>query len=77
MDPETIDAIDAESHVSPVLEQVRRGKRFRVVNHRQRADESNPENPHGGVRRTGRLRGRIRMAPRFDDPLDDFKEYMP
>lgn len=37
----------------------------------QSADESQPE--RGGF---GALKGKIWMAPDFDEPLEDFKEYM-
>jgi hypothetical protein len=35
-----------------------------------------PTNPDKEKRKFGVLRGRVWMAPDFDEPLEDFKDYM-
>ena len=32
--------------------------------------------PRGKIRKAGILKGKLTIPPSFDDPLDDFEEYM-
>lgn len=39
--------------------------------------ETNEDAAASNLKGFGCLKGKIRMAPDFDEPLEDFKEYMP
>ena len=55
------------THVPPHLKELATRKLEKV--------ERTPE-PPDGLRGFGALKGKIWMAPDFDAPLDDFKDYM-
>ena len=58
----------------PLPEELRRGKV--KVEAKIEAVESQPETSVESLKGFGALRGKIRMASDFDEPLEDFKEYM-
>ncbi len=73
----TITAIleaDADGTLHLPLPPELRGKRIKVEAKLLSAETSDSAAPEG--RGFGALRGKIRMARDFDEPIADFKEYM-
>lgn len=74
-----IGAFAAKTHLSAILSKVAQGQTFYVTKHGKRIAEIKPASPAAGkpvMAAAGFLKGRVWMAPDFDAPLDDFKEYM-
>ena len=77
MNPVTIE--EAQAHLPELIDQVQGGGEVVITRDEKPVarliGEGKPERP---PRRPGTLRGTVLyMAPDFDEPLDDFKEYMP
>jgi prevent-host-death family protein len=75
MEPEQIGAFEAKTRLSELLEQVSRGKTYRITRRGKVIAELRPAG--GGDRRPtfGADRGRITVSADFDAPLPDFKGY--
>ena len=75
---EEIGAFDAKTHLSSLLEKVQQGKSFIITKRGKRIAELRPIRPSQNHSRTaGTLKGKISMAPNFDAPIEQFKNYMP
>jgi prevent-host-death family protein len=75
MEPEDIGAFEAKTRLSELLEQVSRGRVYRITRRGKAVAELRPI-PSARTRPVfGADRGRIEMAPDFDAPVDDFKGY--
>lgn len=49
---------------------------IRVKAELEPVEQAPPGEETGSLKGFGCLRGKIRMAPDFDEPLEDFKDYM-
>ena len=65
----------AKTHLSDLLEQVRRGRTFLITKRGQTIAELRPVSSPERRPRFGCLRGRIAMRKDFDAPIPDFGEY--
>lgn len=71
-----VGAFEAKTHLSALLEQVQQGKRFYITKRGKRVAELGP--PHHKKklpRKAGWLKGKIWMAPDFDDPIPGMEDY--
>ena len=59
----------------PLPAELRHGK-IKVEAKLEAAAQPPPGEATGSLKGFGALRGKIRMAPNFDEPLEDFKDYM-
>ena len=59
----------------PLPAELRHGK-IKVEAKLEAAVQPPPGKETGSLKGFGALRGKIRMAPNFDEPLEDFKDYM-
>ena len=75
MQPELIGAFEAKTRLSELLEQVSRGRVYRITRRGRVVAELRPAS--SGDRRPtfGADRGRISIDDDFDAPLPDFKGY--
>lgn len=73
---EEIGAFEAKTHLSSILEKVAHGQSFIITKHGQPIAELKPFAPPLKKRIMGLWRDRMWVAPDFDEPLEDFKEYM-
>lgn len=72
-----IGAFAAKTHLSSILQKVAHGETFYVTKHGKPIAEIRPiATPVAAKRKLGDWKGRMWMAPDFDAPLEDFKEYM-
>ncbi len=71
-----IGAFEAKTHLSSILEKVAQGQTFVITKRGQPIAEIKPFSPAPKKRIAGLWRDRIWVAPDFDEPLEDFKEYM-
>lgn len=78
MKTQIIGAFDAKTHLSELLAKVSRGQAFVITRRGQPVAELRPILPKkqglGGL--LGMYEGQIKILPGFDDPLDEFKEYL-
>jgi antitoxin (DNA-binding transcriptional repressor) of toxin-antitoxin stability system len=75
----TIPIEDAQAHLSELIEQLHPGEELVITRDQKPVARLIGEGPHAEPlrRQLGTLKGTVRyMAPDFDGPLDDFKEYM-
>jgi prevent-host-death family protein len=76
----SIGAFDAKTHLSELLSKVQRGQSYTITRRGKPVAELRPvEKPAAKKSRAdffGIYKGQIYIAPDFDAPLDDFKEYM-
>jgi prevent-host-death family protein len=75
MDPEEIGAFEAKTRLSELLEQVSRGRTYRITRRGTPVAELRPIARTANRPAFGADRGRIEMADDFDAPLDDLKAY--
>ncbi len=75
MDVEDIGAFEAKTRLSELLEQVRRGRVFRITRRGKPVAELRPVAEGPRRPRFGSDRGRVAMRDDFDAPLDDMKAY--
>lgn len=71
-----IGAFEAKTHLSAILDHVSKGESFLITKHGKPIAELKPVMEKPMKRNLGKWRGRIWMAPDFDAPLEDFKDYM-
>lgn len=71
-----IGAFEAKTHLSSILEKVAQGQSFIITKRGQPIAAIKPFSPPPKKRILGLWRDRIWVAPDFDEPLEDFKEYM-
>jgi prevent-host-death family protein len=75
MDIVEIGAFEAKTRLSELLEQVGRGRVYRITKRGKPIAELRPIVAAAGRRVFGEDRGRVKMARDFDAPLPDFKAY--
>jgi prevent-host-death family protein len=73
---EEIGAFEAKTHLSAILEKVAQGASFYITKRGKRIAEIKPIEQPKKQRILGLWRDRIWIAPDFDEPLEEFKEYM-
>jgi prevent-host-death family protein len=72
-----IGTLEAKTRLSELLAEVQRGQRFHITKHGKPIAELAPLPSAKGKRKLGFAKGLITyIAPDFDAPLDDFREYM-
>ena len=70
-----IGAFEAKTHLSRLLDEVEEGSRFIITRHGKPIAELRPASP-SIVAKFGCAKGTsFYMAPDFDAPLDDFRDY--
>ena len=69
-----IGAFAAKTHLSKLLNDVRKGKVYHITKHGRPVAELRPVASGGGRTRFGCDSGRILITPDFDAPLPDFKD---
>jgi prevent-host-death family protein len=74
-----VGAFEAKTHLSQLLKDVEAGQVIYITRHGKRVAElKSPEVKPKKKRKFGCAKGKpFYMAPDFDDPLEEFKEYMP
>lgn len=71
----TITVKEAQSHLREVIDKLAPGEEVLITENERAVAKLVGEGP--AERKLGTLKGTVRyMAPDFDAPLDDFKEYM-
>lgn len=71
-----VGAFEAKTHLSRLLDEVEKGGRLYITRHGKRVAELVPVAPQKKAKR-GCAKGKpFYMAPDFDAPLEEFKEYM-
>ena len=72
-----IGSFEAKTHLSELLQKVERGESFVITRRGKPVAELGPV-PQGKKKlpRLGWAKGTFKMMPGFDDPLEDFKDYM-
>ena len=71
-----IGAFAAKTHLSKLLDAVEKGERIYITRHGKRVAELGPVKP-GKMAVRGCAKGPgFYMAPDFDAPLEEFKDYM-
>lgn len=75
MQPELIGAFEAKTRLSELLDNVRRGRIYRITKRGRVVAELRPVTAPDRRPVFGADRGRIRIADDFDEPLDDFASY--
>ena len=72
-----VGTLEAKTRFSELLSEVERGQRFQITRHGKAIAELAPIAIERKKRKAGFAPGLIiSMAPDFDAPLEDFKEYM-
>jgi prevent-host-death family protein len=74
MDVKEIGAFEAKTKLSELLEQVARGRTYRITKRGRPVAELRPVSAAGRPR-FGADRGRVVVAKDFEKPLADFKRY--
>jgi len=73
---EEVGAYEAKTNLSKLLDAVEHGKRIYITRHGKRVAELGPVR-HPRRAEFGSAKGKpFYMAPDFDDPLEEFREYM-
>ena len=75
MDTEDIGAFEAKTRLSELLDNVSRGRVYRITKRGTPIAELRPITTGPGRPSFGADRGRVVMADDFDAPLDDLKPY--
>lgn len=71
-----VGAFEAKTHFSQLLRQVEEGQTVYITRHGKRVAELHPPKPRKKAKRGCAKGSGFYMAPDFDEPLEDFKEYM-
>ena len=75
MDIRSIGAFEAKTHLSELLEQVSRGRTYRITKRGRPVAELRPIASDTGRPTFGSDRGRLTVSDDFEAPLDDMKAY--
>ena len=67
---------DAQQHLQQLIHDAQQGKTVVILDENEQAVQLIPVTIAQGPRKAGSARGLVKMAPDFDEPLDDFNEYM-
>jgi prevent-host-death family protein len=73
-----VGAFEAKTHLSRLLDEVAGGETIYITKHGKRVAELRPPAPkkHTQAKRGCAKGPGFYMAPDFDEPLEEFKEYM-
>ncbi len=72
-----VGAFEAKTHLSRLLDEVAGGETIYITKHGRRVAELRPTAPKHTKAKRGCAKGPgFYMAPDFDAPLEEFKEYM-
>jgi prevent-host-death family protein len=71
-----VGAFEAKTHLSQLLDAVEAGERIVITRHGKPVAELSPPPKKKSARRGCAKGPGFYMAPDFDAPLEDFKEYM-
>ncbi len=71
-----VGAFEAKTNLSKLLDAVENGQKIFITRHGKRVAELSPVVPPKKARRGCAKGPGFYMAPDFDAPLEDFKEYM-
>jgi prevent-host-death family protein len=75
VDIEEIGAFEAKTRLSELLDNVSRGRVYRITKRGRPVAELRPVSKGPGRPAFGADRGRIQMADDFDAPVEDLKRY--
>jgi len=75
MNQKTIGAFDAKSHLSELLEHVRKGQVYRISRRGRPIAELRPLREGGGRPRFGCDKGRVVVKSDFDETLPEMEPY--
>jgi antitoxin (DNA-binding transcriptional repressor) of toxin-antitoxin stability system len=67
---------EAQARLPQLLEQLQPGEEITIIDRGQPIAQVKKVGPTSWPCKAGSARGKIRMAPDFDAPLEEFKEYM-
>ncbi len=76
MHTEDVGVFEAKTHLSKLLDKVQTGHIYYITKRGKRVAELRPVSFSGRKRQSGTLKGKIWVAPDFDEPLEVFKPYM-
>lgn len=71
-----VGTFEAKTHLSKLLDDVEKGERVFITRRGKRVAELGPVRSGRKAKRGCAKGPGFYMAPDFDEPLDDFKEYM-
>lgn len=75
MSTKTIGAFEAKTHLSELLEQVRKGQIYRISKRGRPVAELRPVSQPQNRSRFGCDKGKVRVKDDFDDPLPEMEPY--
>jgi len=70
-----VGAVEAKTHLSELLEKVRKGETYYITRRGRRIAELRPSSQGGRRLHFGCDLGRVKIGPDFDTPLPDMAEY--
>ncbi len=71
----TVTLEEAQAHLPELLERLGPDEEVTITDHGQPIARVKKAGPASWPCKAGSAAGRVRMAPDFDAPLEDFKEY--
>ncbi|PAX60315.1 type II toxin-antitoxin system Phd/YefM family antitoxin [Brunnivagina elsteri] len=71
-----VDINEAQAKISQILQSALEGEEIIITRNNQPILKLIQFSPNRKRRQKGSAKGQIWMAPDFDEPLEDFKEYM-
>jgi antitoxin (DNA-binding transcriptional repressor) of toxin-antitoxin stability system len=72
----TVTLEEAKAHLDKLIEHLQPGEEILIVNQGQSLAQVKKAERNSWPCKAGSAAGKIHMAPDFDEPLEDFKEYM-
>ena len=67
---------EAKAHLDELIEHLALGQQFLITDQGRPLAQVKKADRSSWPCKAGSAAGKIRMAPDFDEPLEDFKEYM-
>jgi prevent-host-death family protein len=67
---------EAQARLAQLLEQLQPGEEITITDHGRPLAQLKKVEQNSWPCKAGSAKGKIRMAPDFDAPLEEFKEYM-
>jgi prevent-host-death family protein len=67
---------EAQARLAQLLEQLQPGEEITITDHGRPLAQLKKAERNSWPCKAGSAKGKIRMAPDFDAPLEEFKEYM-
>jgi prevent-host-death family protein len=72
----TVTLEEAKAHLDELIARLQPGEEILITDHGQPLAQVKKAERTSWPCKAGSAAGKIRMAPDFDEPLEDFKEYM-